>query len=96
MSHTISQTSTDLSRAVFLDVMASGHVFLRERGTPCTKGGLPVFTTNTMEEAERLRVLHCRLARDGSGLYQLNEPPVDVHDLNRIAELFRKSYKPKT
>jgi hypothetical protein len=95
MSHTVSQTSIDLSRAVFLDVMASGHVFLRERGAPCTKGGLPVFTTNTMHEAEMLRVRHCRLARDGSGLYQLNEPPVDVADLSRIAELFRESYKPK-
>lgn len=91
-----SQTTIDLSRQYFLDVMASGHVFIRERGSLAVQGSLPVFTTDTMKDAEMLRVRHCRLARDGSGLYQLNDPPNGIGDLARIADLFRSTYQPKT
>lgn len=85
----------DFSRRFFLDVCANGSVAIRERGEPAN-GRLPVFTTVTHEEASQLRTLHCRLARDGSGSYWLNEPIDDVGDLNNVADLFRKSYERMT
>lgn len=94
---TTKQTETskadDLGRRFLLDVTASGHVLIRERGEHAG-AGLPVFSTDTREEAERLIVRHCRLARDRSGLYRLNHWPEDpdvIRDLDRAAALFRDS-----
>jgi hypothetical protein len=81
----------DFSRQFFLDVCANGSVAIRERGQPAD-GRLPVFTTTTHDEASLLRTLHCRLARDGSGIYFLNEPIDSVDDLGNVADLFRASY----
>lgn len=84
----------DLSRQFFLDVMQSGHVFVRERGAPRRNGALPAFSTDTREQAEQIIVYFCRLARDGSGLYQLNDGDLrDLDDLNRTADLFRRHYE---
>jgi len=85
-------TKTDLSRRFFLDVTQSGHVFIRERGQK-PDGGLPVYTTDTAAEAEQIRVRHCRLARDGSGLYQLNEFGGEIDDLFAIGALFRATHE---
>lgn len=81
----------DLSRDFFLDVCANGTVHIRPRGQMIQNGLLPVFSTSTYEEAQALRVRHCRLSRDGSGLYTLNETPTSVDDLGRVSELFRHS-----
>jgi hypothetical protein len=81
----------DLSRQFFLDVCANGSVAIRERGQSAD-GRLPVFTTATHDEASQLRTLHCRLARDGSGIYFLNEPIDGVGDLANVADLFCASY----
>ncbi len=84
---------SDLDRQFFLDVDAAGFVFVRERGCGSSPhGALPVFSTDTYEQAKSLIVRHCRLARDGSGLYCLNEPPQSVGDLSRVSDLFRSSY----
>ncbi len=85
---------TDLSRRFFLDVCAAGSVDIRERGhmQPGDGGRLPVFSTDTREQALSLQVRHCRLAQDNSGLYFLNEPPTDVEDLGRVSALFRATY----
>lgn len=86
--------TTDLSRKFFLDVCARGTVHIRERGRLQTGGGglLPVFSTDTHEQAESLRVLHCRLDRYGSGLYTLNDPPKDVAGLDAVSDMFRASF----
>lgn len=64
----------DLGRRFLLDVTRDGAVFVRERGKgPCPHGGLPVFSTDTREEADDLIVHHCKLARNGTGIYRLNE-----------------------
>lgn len=84
----------DLSRSYFLDVCAAGTVHIRKRGRKQAMGGgmLPVFSTDTKDQAEQLRVLHCRLDRYGSGLYTLNDPPKSMDDLDRVSDLFRASY----
>jgi hypothetical protein len=88
----------DLGRNWFLDVDASGAVTIRPKGVLellQPSGGLPVFSTDTLEEAEQLRVLLCWRARDGSGVYFLNDPPKNVEDLSRVAALFRTYYLPE-
>lgn len=86
-------TKDDLSRRFFLDVCANGSVAIRERGYGIADGRLPVFTTDTYDEAVMLRTLHCRLARDGSRVYFLNNPPSDLDDLDGIRSTFRASYQ---
>jgi hypothetical protein len=85
-------TKTDLSRRFFLDVTQSGHVFIRQRGRK-PNGALPVYSTDTAEEAEQIRVRHCHLARDGSGLYRLNEFAGDIEDLFKVGALFRATHE---
>jgi len=88
----MAMTRDDLSRRYLMTVCALGSVHIHELGASPVEGTLPVFSTHTREEAESLRVQHCRLARDGSGLYHLNEPPKDVRDLGRVSDTFRQSY----
>lgn len=80
----------DLSRPFLIFVCAAGTVHIVEMGSRPPEGTLPVFSTQTREEAERLRVRHCRLARDGSGLYTLLVPPQSVEEMGAISEMFRK------
>lgn len=87
----------DLDRPYMLDVMASGHVFVRGPGQKPEEGSLPVFSTDTREEAQQMIVRNCKLARDNSGLYRLNdwpaEPPTDsVAALGKVSDLFRLQY----
>jgi len=84
---------SDLSRRFFLDVTASGHVFIRERGSPRRDGSLPSFSTDTYGEAEMLVMRFCRRANDGSGLYFLNEPPADIVALGDVSHMFRVEYE---
>lgn len=77
-------TADDLSRPVLIDACAAGSLHIRDRGAPMVKGTLPVFSTATREEAESLRVFLCRLARDGSGLYFLNERPRSPDDATAV------------
>jgi hypothetical protein len=88
-------TKDDLGRRFLLDVCANGSVHIRERGRPISAVDalLPVYSTDTHEEAVTIRVRHCKLARDGSGLYFLNESPRDVSDLARVSDLFRETHR---
>ena len=83
----------DLSRKYMISVCAAGSFHIREPGAKSVKGTLPVFSTDTREEAESLRVYHCRLARDGSGLYFLNEPPAGVEGLAVVSSMLRASWE---
>jgi len=85
--------ATDLARPFLLDVCANGSVHIRERGRQIQTGLLPVFSTDRREQAEELRIRHCRRANDGSGLYHLNERPRGVEDLDRVSDLFRSTYE---
>jgi hypothetical protein len=78
----------DLGKAYTLWVDAAGGVTVAPTGRG-VKGSLPVFSTDTEEQAKALRVRHCKLARDGSGLYFLNDPPKSVADLGKVSDLFR-------
>jgi hypothetical protein len=83
----------DLSRRFFLDVSADGAVSIRERGQPLTPCALPVFTTDTHEEALMIQLRHCKLARDRSGIYRLNECPDDLDALYEVAAMFRDTHE---
>lgn len=82
-------TKDDLSRPYLLDVCAAGTVHIRGPGDAKVKGTLPVFSADTEEQAKIIRVTHCRLARDGSGLYALNETPQSIDDLANVSDMFR-------
>lgn len=82
----------DMSRRFLIDVDAGGAFTIRPRGQVAAAGSLPVFSTDTHEEAESLQVYHCRLARDGSGVYFLNEPPADVLALEQVTNMLRATY----
>lgn len=82
----------DLTRKFLLDVTADGSVFVRERGNGSRyPGSLPVFSTNTREQADSLVIRHARRAKDGSGIYRLNDFRSDLDSLDEWAETFRVS-----
>ncbi|HZL96045.1 MAG TPA: hypothetical protein VFB99_20475 [Vicinamibacterales bacterium] len=82
-----------LGRVWFLDVCANGSVHIRKRGKRIQDGLLPVFSTDTEAQAKTLQVRHCRLARDGSGLYHLNERPSGYEDLEKITAMFALTFR---
>jgi len=84
----------DLGRRFSLDVCANGSVHVREVARQGMEDGLlPVFSADTRDQAESVRIRHCRRASDGSGLYFLNDPPEDAEDLGRVSDLFRATYE---
>ncbi len=86
--------TNDLDRAVLLDVSADGAVLARPRKSKMPQGYLPFFSTDTQKEAEQLIVFHCRLARDSSGIYRINDFKVGVYEeIDRAATLFRAQYE---
>jgi hypothetical protein len=84
--------ASDFGRRFIMTVAASGHVYIHERGRRAEPGTLPVFTTDTREQAEAIRVRHCKFASDGSGLYRLNDPPGNVDQLSDVSDLFRSAF----
>lgn len=90
-----------LSRRFLIYVIPSGTVFIGDRNMPLllsapvaisddvVRRALPFYSTDTREEAEALVTRFCRLARDGTGLYSLNEPPADIDALGGLSEMFR-------
>jgi hypothetical protein len=83
----------ELSRQFRLDVAADGVVTIGERGQLSNSDSLPVFTTDTREQAHMIQVRHCRLDRDGSGRYRLNVWPQTLEQLWDVTELFRTTYE---
>lgn len=79
-----------MGKSWVLDVDANGNVVVRAQNAK-RREGLPVFSTDTEAQASFLVVTHCRLARDGSGIYTLNSPPDSVDDLVKIADMFGKT-----
>jgi hypothetical protein len=82
----------DLGRRFLIDLAQSGHLFVRERGQARHEGLLPVFSTTTRKETEMLLTRHCRLARDGSGLYCLNDFSGEADDIGKVTDLLRSTY----
>ena len=85
--------SLDLTRNWFLDCDRSGIITIRRRGQDVfVPQGLPVFSTDTLEEACAIRATHCRRLR-GDMIYVLIKPPVNLRDLKRVSDAFRKTYE---
>lgn len=85
--------SQAFSRRYVIDCCANGSLHIRRRGQRMPQGLLPVFSTDTEEEAKTLRVRHCKLARDGSDLYHLNERPKGIEDLPNVTATLRATYE---
>lgn len=88
---------SDLGRAFTMSVCANGSVWIQRHGQ-LEEGTLPVFSTDSHDQAEQIRVRHCRRANDGSGLYFLNErPPQEVgraqEFLGGVSDLFRATFE---
>ncbi len=85
-------TVSDLNRAFQLRVTPRGDVTVHTREWPTGDSkALPVYSTDTQEEAESIRERHCRRARDGSGTYTLNDGT--VKDQWAIGEMFRRTHQ---
>jgi hypothetical protein len=87
--------AADLGRRFKVDVTANGAVLIRDMKQPGAKMvGLPVYSTDTHEEAQSLITLRCRLARDRSGTYQLKQLRAgDIAKLDDVAAMFRADHK---
>lgn len=87
----MSMQANDLGRPFVLTVAASGHVFVHAKGKRGEPGTLPVFSTDTEEEARGIIVYHCRLECDRSGLYRLNnwKDGESVDALGEVSDMFR-------
>lgn len=88
---------SDLSRDFTMSVCANGSVWVQPYGQ-LESGTLPVFSTDTREQAEQIQVRHCRRAKNGSGLYFLNDrPPSEIGEaqafLGGVSDLFRQTYE---
>jgi hypothetical protein len=87
----------DLSRDVVIDVMASGHCTLHVRGARAPRGSrapgsLPVFSTDTFDEAKALLVRFCKLSPHGEGYIA---PGFDgnLNELEAFGDKLRAEYK---
>lgn len=85
----------NLGRPYVLYASANGAVIISERGEKqWPTGYLPFFSTDTHEQASSLQVRFCKLARNGSGIYFLNEfKEGDLDELHRWSGVFAESYK---
>lgn len=100
--------ATDYDRPWILEVSGNGVVNIRDknaktdrrRKSPDGSMYLPVFSTNTEDEARSLVVSHCKHTNDGSDLYKLNPSLFDpnandvdrLNALNRVSSTFRQTY----
>jgi hypothetical protein len=71
----------------WIDIMASGHVFVRGNGAP-RSGTLPCFNAGSHKDAQDLVVFSCVLSYDrlpnGQGIYAV--PGFRLNDLDAIYE----------
>jgi hypothetical protein len=78
--------STPKAAHGWIDIMASGHVFVRGKRQP-RSGSLPCFDAGTQQDAETLVVFACVLSYDrdrhGRGIYAV--PGFRLNDLNSIS-----------
>ena len=86
----MTKIANNYSRPVKLDCSADGVVAIREAGS-IPDGFLPLFSTDTSEEAQALRTRHCRKERD-SNLYRLNDFGGELEDLENATETLRMTY----
>lgn len=81
----------DLKWEFFIDVMASGHCSIRDRKSRPRKGALPIFTTQTAEDAKSLLIRYCVSSRDGSG-YAVPNFGGELDDLYAFGDKLRAGY----
>lgn len=86
----MTKSTSPYSRPVKLDCSADGVVVIRESGS-IPDGFLPLFSTDTTEEAQALRTRHCRKERDSS-LHRLNDFGGELEDLANATETLRATY----
>lgn len=86
--------ANDFGRRFIIDVERDGVATVRDRDRDEPSKGLPIFTTDTRDEAESLIIRHCKLSRYGTGEYRLNDWPLDatLDDLYAAGAKFRESY----
>lgn len=93
MTRKYKRNPSHLSRRVILDVWANGAVTIRERGFE-SDGGLPVFSVDTLEEAEALRVRFCVLSRIDNSTYFLPRFKMnDIEELGRATVMFSAEHE---
>jgi hypothetical protein len=91
-------TLTDrLTRPILIHCCKDGTITYRTRREKIFNGvALPVFSVDTIEQAEALQVRFCRLQKvnhplmPGKGWFTLNHFKSSIEDLDRISEMFQE------
>jgi hypothetical protein len=87
------------SRRFKLAIFACGAVELRDSLEKMAGpiGALPLFSTDTREQADALIARLCRLERtkdaDGNSIYRVNDRPSGIEDLDALTEAFAAEYE---
>jgi len=93
----------DLSRPIILHCCRDGTITYRTRKEPTFNGAaLPVFSVDTIEQAQLLQVLFCRLQygehplMKGKPWYRWTEFDGKVQSLELVTDRLRKAYNELT
>ena len=86
----------DLSRPIKMHCCKDGTITYRKPGEPVFNGkALPVFSTDTKEQAEMIRVRFCSMAHGehpllpGQVWYALPNFSGELEELGRVTDMFR-------
>jgi hypothetical protein len=90
--------ANQLTRSYLLEVYKSGEVMIRARGEPMPEGVLPVYSTDSREEAEMIQVRCCVLSRVDNQTYRLNpnlrnDGQLTLEDLPMLTEMFKQIHE---
>ncbi len=98
-------TTRDLSRPIMFHVCRDRTLTYRQLGEPVFNDvALPVFSVDTIEEAEELQVMVCECVRDAYHPSMPNKPwykiymgtylvDLEVEDLERVTDKLKGAYK---
>jgi hypothetical protein len=102
-----SDRSDDLSREYIIHICHDRTFTIRKKGEPVFNGvALPVFSTDTLEQAKSLQMLHCKRnlvehpdlpGQPWMRFFFPNDPNqnqlIEYHELERVANVLRESAK---
>lgn len=88
-----------LDRPIMLDIGKDGTITIRQRNATPFSGGVPVFSTDTIEEAQGLRTFLCteqdklHPSMPGERWYTFDGFIGDVTEIPQVTELFIDAYQ---
>ena len=75
-----------LRKEILMDVRRDGTLTLRREGESLEAEALPIYSTDTEEQARNLQAMFCRLMYNGQ--YVLKDFKGTLSDMDRMSEVF--------